>query len=61
MFPIGIWPPYYETDIKAIKNIQRRGSKLEPKVKNLGYEQRQKCSDIASSVYRMSRGDMIKT
>ena len=33
-----VWSPYYKKDIKAIQNVQRRGSKLIPELKDLDYE-----------------------
>ncbi len=56
-----IWSPYYKKDIKVIENVQRRGSKMVPELKDLGYEERLKRLSLPSLVYRRFRGDMIET
>ena len=56
-----VWSPYYKKDIKVIENFQRRGSKLVPELQDLDYEQKLKCFDIPSLVYRRFQSDMIET
>ena len=56
-----IWAPYYKKDIKVIENVQRRGIKMEPELKDLGYEERLKRLSLPSLVYRRFCGDMIET
>ena len=48
-------------DTKVIENVQRRGSKMLPELKYLGYEERLKRLSLPSLVYRRFRGDMIET
>ena len=54
-----IWAPYYKKDIKVLDNIQRRGSKMVPELKDLGYEERLKRLSLPSLVYQRFHEDMI--
>ena len=49
-----IWGPFYKKDIKAVKSVQRRATKLVECVKDLPYEDRLQVK-IPSLVYRRRR------
>ena len=57
----AVWSPMYKKDAVAIENVQRRATKLVPKIKNLTYEERLKSLNLPSMYYRHARGDMIET
>ena len=57
----AVWSPMYKKDAVAIENVQRRATKLVPKLKNLSYEERLKSLNLPSMYYRRARGDMIET
>ena len=57
----AVWSPMYKKDAVAIENVQRRATKLVPKLKNLSYEARLKSLNLPSMYYRRARGDMIET
>ena len=54
-----IWSPQYIRQSRKIENVQRRATKLIPKLKNLPYEERLKKLKLPSLKYRRMRGDMI--
>ena len=56
-----VWGPHYMEDIKAIEKIQRRATKMVPRLKNMGYEERLRQLKIPSLAQRRRRGDMIFT
>ena len=58
---VAIWSPNLVKDIKSIENVQRRATKLIPKIKNYSYEERLKVLNLPSLEYRRKRGDMILT
>ena len=55
----AIWGPFYQEDIKSVEAIQRRATKLIPKLKYKPYEERMEQLRIPSLTYRHKRGDMI--
>ena len=55
-----IWNPRCKKDIDAIENVQRRATKMLPKLNHLAYEERLSVLDLPSLVYRRARGDMIE-
>ena len=48
-------------DQQKIENVLRRATKLVPGLFNLPYEDRLRNLEIPSMMYRLRRGDMIKT
>ena len=55
----SVWSPYLISGRKEIEKIQRRATKLIPKLKNLSYEERLNKLKLPSLNYRRTRGDMI--
>ena len=56
-----VWNPYQKRQIKIIEDVQRRSTKLLPKMSELSYEERLRELDLPTLVYRRARGDMIET
>ena len=54
-----IWGPYYITDQRAIKKIQRRATKLIPELRQYTYQEQLHKLSLPSLAYRRQRGDMI--
>ena len=57
----SVWFPYRKYLINEIESIQRRATKLIPKLKNIPYVERLKQLKLPTLVYRRFRGDMIET
>ena len=55
------WYPYKKRHIQAIENVQRRATKLVPKLKDRSYSERLKKLNLPTLLYRRIRGDMIET
>ena len=55
------WSPVFKKDADAIERVQRRATKLVPKLKLLSYPERLKKLKLPSMYYRRARGDMIET
>ena len=56
-----VWGPHYILDQKAVKNVQRRATKMIPNIKYLTYKDRLRHLKIPSLQHRRNRGDMITT
>ena len=54
------WSPHLKKHIKAIENVQRRGSKTFPGLKDLSYEARLQAMRLPTLAYRRYRGNMIE-
>ena len=54
------WNPHMIKHIEAIESVQRRATKLVPKIKNLTYPDRLKALNLPTLSYRRLRGDMIE-
>ena len=56
----AVWSPIKKKDIVSIENVQRRASKMIPRLKNLEYPDRLRKLNLPTLVYRRHRGDMIE-
>ena len=56
-----VWCPHLVKDIEAVKNVQRRATKLVPRLKDLSYEERLRTLNLPTLAYKRSRGDLIET
>ena len=52
--------PYYNKDIDALENVQRRITKFSPRLRFLPYEERLRKLEIPTLAYRFHRGDLIE-
>ena len=52
--------PYYNKDIGALENVQRRITKFSPRLHFLPYEERLRKLEIPTLAYRFHRGDLIE-
>ncbi len=56
-----VWAPFLLRQSRALENVQRRATKLIPKIKHLPYEERLEHLKLPSLKYRRIRGDLILT
>ena len=54
-----VWGPYFMEDIKAVERVQRRVTKMLPRLKEMTYEDRLRELNLPSLTHRRRRGDMI--
>ena len=54
-----VWGPFFKGDILAIEKVQRRATKMVPRLKDLTYEERLQALNLPSLSHRRRRGDMI--
>ena len=59
-YAISAWNPFQKQSIKILEQVQRRATKLVPKLKNLSYETRLKILDLTTLEERRKRGDLIQ-
>ncbi len=57
----SVWSPYKKKDIETVENVQRRATKMLPKLKDIPYEERLKYLKLPTLRFRRLRGDMIET
>ena len=55
-----VWSPFLMKDIRKIKSIQRRATKLVPNISNLSYESRLLELGLPTLEYRRDRYDMLQ-
>ena len=57
---VQVWSPYKRKHIRLLEGVQRRATKLVPRLKNLNYEERLRSLGLTRLVERRIRGDMIE-
>ena len=54
-----IWGPHFMEDIKAVERVQKRATRIIPRLRALPYIKRLETLNLPSLTYRRKRGDMI--
>ena len=57
---IQAWRPYRKKDIDMLERVQRRATKIIPKLRNISYEMRLKECGLTTIETRRLRGDQIE-
>ena len=56
-----VWCPHLVKDIEAVENVQRRATKLVPRLRDMTYQERLRRLNLPTLAYRRARGDQIET
>ena len=56
-----VWHPQFKKDMELLEAVQRGATKMAPSLRILSYEERLRCMDLPSLLYRQLRGDAIET
>ena len=59
-YAMSTWNPHMIKHIEPIESVQRRATKLVPKIKNLTYPDKLRALNLPTLSYRRLRGDMIE-
>ena len=57
----SVWIPYRKSDIETLEKIQKKATKILPKIRHLSYSERLRACNLPTLHYRRIRGDMIET
>ena len=57
---LQVWRPYRKKDIDTLERIQRRATKMIPKLRDLNYEERLKECGLTTVDTKILRGDQIQ-
>ena len=55
------WTPYGKSDIETSEKVQKKATKILPKIRHLNYSEHLKACNLPTLHYRRIRGDMIET
>ena len=59
-YAVAAWNPHLKQDYNKLEKIQRRATKLCPKLRKVSYEERLKVFNLTTHEVRRERGDLIQ-